>query len=90
MDLTEAKALSHNNDIIDIYSNSWGPFDDGILAEKMGTVLEMAVKQGVEQVSLGTSLNQNRDLVELSTGGEVIPLKVINCYWLWYMYGHIN
>ena len=27
--MLEAGALSHGRDVVDIYSNSWGPFDEG-------------------------------------------------------------
>ena len=50
MDLTEASSLTHKNDIIDVYSNSWGPLDTGIYAGKMGTLVEMALEEGVKQV----------------------------------------
>ena len=36
-DIQEASALGHMNDIIDIYSNSWGPPDRGILTRATGT-----------------------------------------------------
>ena len=49
MDLTEGGALSHNNDIIDIYSNSWGPEPPHVLAP--GVMAEMALEMGAKEVS---------------------------------------
>ena len=46
-DAQEAAALSRNNDIIDVYSNSWGPSDgSGILAGP-GPLTRDALKSGV-------------------------------------------
>ncbi|KAL5493438.1 hypothetical protein EMCRGX_G014620 [Ephydatia muelleri] len=41
-DIQEANALSHLNNDIHIYSNSWGPTDDGMTVQGPGTVLQMA------------------------------------------------
>ena len=49
-DLDEAQSLSHANDIIDIYSNSWGPCDNGCV-DGAGKLTQMALKNGVETVS---------------------------------------
>ena len=60
MDLGEGGALSHNNDIIDIYSNSWGPIDPGYLANGPDVLARMALEMGVKEVhdifQRGTSL----------------------------------
>ena len=60
MDLAEGGALSHNNDIIDIYSNSWGPFDTGYLAVGPELLARMALEMGAKEVcdtfQRGTSL----------------------------------
>jgi len=45
-DTNEADALSRNSDIIDIYSNSWGPFDDGRRLEGPGPLTEAALEDG--------------------------------------------
>ena len=50
MDIAEGGALSHNNDIIDIYSNSWGPFDTGFLANGPEPLARMALEMGAKEV----------------------------------------
>ena len=47
-DTNEADALSRNSDIIDIYSNSWGPFDDGRRLEGPGPLTEAALAEGAK------------------------------------------
>ena len=49
-DLNEAKALSNARDIIDIYSNGWGPSDTGSEVTGPRTVTKLAMKNGVEKV----------------------------------------
>lgn len=46
-DLTESLALSHYSDLIDIYSNSWGPPDDGARLEGPGPLTLAAMSQAV-------------------------------------------
>ena len=50
-DISDAKALSHENDIIDIYSNSWGPPDDGFYVEGPLRLAKMTLEQGAREVS---------------------------------------
>ena len=50
-DMAEGGALSHNNDIIDIYSNSWGPYDSGFLVEGPDVLAKMALEMGAKEVS---------------------------------------
>ena len=45
-DAQEAGSLSHNRDNIDIYSNSWGPYDDGTTASGPETLTTRAFKEG--------------------------------------------
>lgn len=47
-DYEEAQALSHRNDRVRIYSNSWGPTDDGMHLSGPGQVTKAALKQGYE------------------------------------------
>ena len=49
-DLDEANSLGHKSDIIEIYSNSWGPIDDGSVAEGPGRLLQRTFEMGVRQV----------------------------------------
>lgn len=50
-DAQEANALSHLSNYIQIYSNSWGPNDDGKTVAGPGTVLQMAFQNNVATVS---------------------------------------
>ena len=47
-------ALSHLNVIIDIYSNSWGPSDNGNIVDGPGRLTQMALAQAARQVSNNT------------------------------------
>ena len=51
-DADEAEALSWKNDVIDIYSNSWGPSDSGIVIAGPGHLTHRALQQGVETVRI--------------------------------------
>ena len=51
-DTQEADALSYQNNIISVYSNSWGPTDDAKTVAGPGTVLAMVFQNGVAVVSL--------------------------------------
>jgi subtilisin-like proprotein convertase family protein len=46
-DTQDAGALSHRNDIIHIYNNSWGPSDDGTVKGGAGTLALAALRTGV-------------------------------------------
>ncbi len=50
VDSQEASSLSHNWNTIDIYSNSWGPPDDGYTAMGPGPLAMEAFSQGANQV----------------------------------------
>ena len=49
-DINEALSLSFRRDIIDIYSNSWGPYDSGREVDGPGTLTAQALKMGVREV----------------------------------------
>lgn len=49
-DLDEAEALSWMNDVIDIYSNGWGPEDDGRTVLGPGELLQMAMEMSISEV----------------------------------------
>ena len=51
MDMQEANALSHAMDIVDIYSNSWGPSDEGTVVGGPRTMGQIALKNGTSRVS---------------------------------------
>lgn len=45
-DAVEARSLSHNHQIIDIYSASWGPDDDGQTVDGPGPLTRRALEEG--------------------------------------------
>ena len=45
-DLEEAEALSHSVDLIDVYSNSWGPPDTGSSVAGPGTLVNTIFRVG--------------------------------------------
>jgi subtilisin-like proprotein convertase family protein len=47
-DAFTAQALNDNNDIIDIYSNSWGPRDDLVILYRPSELIEEAIEDGVK------------------------------------------
>jgi len=51
-DAEEAKALSHERDYIDIYSNSWGPGDKGFEVVGPDKLTQLVLKDGAEKVHL--------------------------------------
>ena len=50
-DLQEAQALSHKNGHIEIYSNSWGPVDDGEEVGGPGALLQRALETAATEVN---------------------------------------
>ena len=50
--MNEESSFTYENGITDIYSNSWGPSDDGYTVAGPGTLAKMALKSGVTEVSL--------------------------------------
>jgi len=50
-DIQEARALSHLNDIVDVYSNSWGPPDHGDTVAGPGPLTQMALERATREVS---------------------------------------
>ena len=51
-DMNEASSLTFENDIIDIYSNNWGPFDSGDIVEGPGELTRLALQSGADTVIL--------------------------------------
>ena len=49
-DKKEAAAFKFNRDYIDIYSNSWGPYDRGFGIEGPGNATQHALKDGAREV----------------------------------------
>ena len=48
-DRIEAQAIAFNHDLIDIYSSSWGPNDDGRTVEGPGTLASEAFIKGITE-----------------------------------------
>lgn len=49
-DRMEGTALGWAHDLVDIYSASWGPNDDGMTVEGPGRLAMEAMKRGVTEV----------------------------------------
>ena len=49
-DVDIANALTYKNDMVQIYSNSWGPGDNGILVSGPSPMLQGVLQSAVEQV----------------------------------------
>ena len=49
-DRLEAQALSHGLDVVDIFSASWGPNDDGKTVEGPGKLASQAFERGITDV----------------------------------------
>lgn len=56
-DELEAKALSFKRDMIDIYSNSWGPGDMAFEVNGVGPKLKKALEDGTRLVNMLNSGN---------------------------------
>ena len=50
LDVTEAKALGHEQESVDVYSNSWGPKDNGLTVEGPGPLVSRVLQMGAETV----------------------------------------
>ncbi len=50
-DRIEAEAIGFKHDLIDIFSSSWGPNDDGRTVEGPGTLATQAFVKGITEVS---------------------------------------
>ncbi|XP_074651716.1 neuroendocrine convertase 1-like [Tubulanus polymorphus] len=48
-DSLEAKAIAHALDVVDIYSSSWGPNDDGKTVEGPGKLARQAFDKGIKE-----------------------------------------
>ena len=52
IDITEATALSHEDDVIAIYSNSWGPFDSGYIVDGPNTLAKKTLKEATQKACI--------------------------------------
>ena len=51
-DAMKAKGLGYRQDYVDIYSNSWGPEDNGFEVAEVGVLTEEVIRRGASEVSL--------------------------------------
>ena len=56
-DMNEERSLTYENGITDIYSNSWGPADDGSIVAGPGPLAKMALESGVIEVSFLSAIH---------------------------------
>ena len=49
-DLTEANALGHMSNYVQVYSNSWGPSDFGFIVAGPETLVKKTFETGIAQV----------------------------------------
>ena len=49
--MAEATALGHRDDVIDVYSNSWGPEDYGYVVSGPNTLAARTLAAGTQEVS---------------------------------------
>ncbi len=67
-DADVARVLSHRSQDIDIYNNSWGPYDDGTTLQGPGPQTQLALQNGVTQGRGGLG---NIYVWAAGNGGEV-------------------
>lgn len=77
-DLIEANSMGHEPNLIDIYSASWGPTDDGKTVDGPRNATMRAIVRGVNEVSSLGSLPHLNSLLfsgaEMEKGNTVPPL----------------
>lgn len=56
-DLIEANSMGHEPNLIDIYSASWGPTDDGKTVDGPRNATMRAIVRGVNEVSFVVTVN---------------------------------
>lgn len=78
-DATEAIALGLNRQHIDIYSNSWGPYDDGIVVDGPGKLALATMEQGVRKVLILAGIEQVDNVgVQVARGSERHDLSLMD------------
>ena len=65
-DMNEERSLTYENGITDIYSNSWGPSDNGYIVDGPGRLTKLAFQNGVRQVSIVTTASCSSMFPKLS------------------------
>ena len=51
-DLNEARSFTYENEVVDIYTNSWGPYNDGYTVGGPGHLGKMAFQNGINEVCM--------------------------------------
>ena len=51
-DMNEERSLTYRNDVVDIYSNSWGLPDSGDVVGGPGRLTKMALQDGTREVHI--------------------------------------
>ena len=77
-DLNEARSLTYANSIVDIYSNSWGPRDDGVTIDGPGNLTRLALQSGANEVCIQRFIEQN--YVHRCTTFRVVMERVLFLY----------
>lgn len=62
-DLNEARSFTYENEIVDIYSNSWGPVNDGYRVDGPEHLGKMAFQSGINDVRICMYVSAGRALV---------------------------
>ena len=55
-DMNEASSLTFENDIVDIYSNSWGSSDSGAIVQGPGELTRLALQSGADNVKISLEM----------------------------------
>lgn len=78
-DLIEANSMGHEPDLIDIYSASWGPTDDGKTVDGPRNATMRAIVRGVNEVSSLESFLEHK----------ILRLKLFrdDADWVTFMFG---
>ena len=75
-DMEEAQALSYERDIVDVYSNSWGPFDDGYTVEGPRPMARRVLEEGTRKVRTSLSLSLSLSLTHTHTHAHSLTLSL--------------
>lgn len=73
-DIIEASSISHMPQVIDIYSASWGPTDDGKTVDGPRELTLQAMADGVNKVA-GGGRREGRSFMLLLTSSSVSQLS---------------
>ena len=57
-DVEEATALSHEQNIVDVYTNSWGPSDTGNIVMGPRTLTKLTLEKGISEVRSRSNVEQ--------------------------------